>query len=215
VAFPDRAAGQRIQAALAEADRRTAARIVTVITDGAGDGTAAAAALAAVLVLIGSGLVLLSPLPVTANALYIGQVLAFIGLGLGLASPPLRRRLGLRARQRQARLEARAAFVDQGLAATAADRGGVLLFVAAADRCVEIIAAPDIAAEVAPDVWQRIVDGFAGEARAGRLADACVKAIEAVAWVLAQACPLPADAADAAGGRSRRRASRLVTTDDR
>lgn len=189
MAFVNEYDRKRIEQAIAEAERQTTGEIVTVIADRSGHYLFLPVLLAAVTVLVASGIALLLPIPITANALYVGQVIGFVVLGLLLTWMPVRMRLTPRSvTRRHARLLAHEQFLDLGLSSTA-NRSAVMLFVSVAERYVEVIADRGIHAKVEADVWQRIVGGFVGEVRAGRVADGFVMAIEACAWVLGEHFP--------------------------
>jgi putative membrane protein len=89
--------------------------------------------------------------------------------------------------ERVARM-AREQFLLRGLHRTEA-RAGVLLFVAVAERRVELIADEGIHARVAPGTWDAIIAGFTAAVREGRIADGFVAAIDAVADSLAAHFP--------------------------
>lgn len=180
---------KRIEQAIAAAEQRTTGEIVTVIADRSGHYLYLPVLLAAVTVLAGSGIALLLPVPITPNGLYVGQVLGFIAFGLLLTWMPVRMRLTPRSvTRRRAHLLAHEQFLDLGLCSTT-NRSAVMLFVSVAERYVEVIADRGIHAKVEADVWERIVAGFVGEVKAGRVADGFVMAIEACAWVLAEHFP--------------------------
>ena len=84
---------------------------------------------------------------------------------------PLSRRL------RRVRRLAQSLFVELGLA-TPRDRAGVLLFVAQAERQVEILAGAGIGERVDAKTWQAVVDDFVQTARSGPLVEALIGAIE-------------------------------------
>jgi putative membrane protein len=180
---------RRIETAIADAERRTTGEIVTVIADRSGHYLYIPTLLAATAVFVLSGLALLLPIPLTLSTFYVCQVLGFLAIGVTLAYSPIRMRLVPRSvTHRQAHLLAHEQFLDLGLSSTS-NRTGVMLFVSVAERYVEIIADSGIQSKVEPDVWQRIVAGFIGEVKAGRVADGFVMAIEACAWVLAEHFP--------------------------
>jgi putative membrane protein len=78
--------------------------------------------------------------------------------------------------------------MELGLAAPR-DRAGVLLFVAQAERYVEILAGAGIAERVDSKIWETVVSSFIQAARSGSLAEALLLAIDSSAAVLAKAFP--------------------------
>ena len=83
----------------------------------------------------------------------------------------------------------------QGLHLTRA-RTGVLIFVALAERHVEIIADQGINALVPPGTWDQAVADFVARVRAGRIAEGFLAAIAVVGERLAEHFPRPADDVD-------------------
>ena len=118
------------------------------------------------------------------------QLLAFAGLNLLLMMRP-----GLALFLAPRRLQFARAHdnaVKQFLARNVhitAERTGVLIFVSLAEHYAEIIADSGINAHVEQRVWDGIVDDLIEEARAGRLADGFVGAVEAVGKLLAAHVP--------------------------
>lgn len=80
---------------------------------------------------------------------------------------------------------ARRHFMECGAYDTV-DRTGVLIFVSALERRVELIADRGIHERVAPETWQIIVQDLTKGIRAGRTADALVEAVNACGQVLAK-----------------------------
>lgn len=189
MAFLNDADRQRIEEAVAVAERHTTCEFVTVIAAASGHYLYLPTLVAAGLVLVLSGLALLLPWPITFDQFYAGQVLGFIALALVFCWQPIRMRLVPRSQQRrQAHLLAHEQFLDLGLSSTA-NRTGVMLFVSVAERYVEIIVDRGIEAAVDSAVWQRLVDDFVAQVRAGRIADGFVTSIEAAARLLAVPFP--------------------------
>jgi putative membrane protein len=120
---------------------------------------------------------------------YPAQIGVFLALGVLVQWAPIKLRLVPSSvkRRRAARL-AREQFITQGLHSTA-NRAGVLLFVAVGERYVEILADHGIAANVDNAAWQRIVDAFIADVRAGRIGEGFVKAVNACGTVMARHFP--------------------------
>ena len=116
------------------------------------------------------------------------QVLAFVAAGHRLvASNAVRhadraRRAWRHARRRTA---AEALFLAHGVHLTEA-RTGVLIYVALAERRVEIVADAGINAKVEQAVWDNLAQAVTDPAREGRLADGLVAAVAGVRGHLAQ-----------------------------
>lgn len=185
---------ERLARRVAEAERRTRAEFVTVVARRAGrrgpgfliGGGLAALALPGVLWAAG----LVQDFP----RLYLAQIAAILLLALVWYLPALQSLLEPKAvRQAAARRLAEELFQRLGLH-RAGSRGAVLLFVALAERRVEILA--DEAAELAlpAEVWGRAVAIFEREAAAGDLDGAFALTLNFLAERLEQALPrLPSD----------------------
>lgn len=93
-----------------------------------------------------------------------------------------------RAKAQKVRRFAHLLFFDRGLGSLP-EHNGVLLFVALAERHVEIVADHGIDALVGTAEWQRIVDAFSATARAGKIAAALEMAIRDLGAVLAKHFP--------------------------
>ena len=187
---------RRIADAIAAAERRTSGELVTVIA-AAADDYRAIALLGPALVALLLPAFLLTVLPyLAAWTLYLLQAGTFVGLALLAHLPPVRVALvpGAIKRRRAGRL-AREQFFAQGLHLTRA-RTGVLIFVAVAERHVEIIADEAINALVPPGTWDQAVADFVARVRAGRIAEGFLAAIAVVGERLAEHFPRPPDDVD-------------------
>lgn len=99
---------------------------------------------------------------------------------LWFAPPPMR--------LHKVMLAARSQFLAQGLQQTA-DRTGLLLFIAMAERQAVLIADDGIDAKVEQQVWDDTIAGLTEAAAAGRLAEGLVTAIGQCGNLLAQHFP--------------------------
>jgi putative membrane protein len=192
MAFLSEEERQQIEAAVAAAETRTAAELVTVIARASGNYLYLPTLTAAVATLLLSGLALAVPWPftLTVGEFYAAQVCGFIALNLLCRWRPLRHRLVPRGAQRdRARLRAHQLFLDLGLAATR-DRTGVLFYVSVAERYVEIITDRGVRAVVDDTVWARTVADFTLLVRQGRIAEGFLLAIGAATDVLAERLPV-------------------------
>ncbi len=95
-------------------------------------------------------------------------------------------------RHRRAEDLARRQFLEQRLHHTSAETG-FLIFVSEAERYVEILADRGIAREVDDGRWEQIVAAFVVEVRRGRAVPGLIAAIEQCADILAEVVPKTAD----------------------
>lgn len=89
---------------------------------------------------------------------------------------------------RSARARALQLFNSLGVGRTR-ERNGVLIYLLQADRAIEVIVDPALAAQVDPTQWQRVVDGLQTQFRAGRFEAGLLEAIDAVDHLLVAHCP--------------------------
>lgn len=177
----------RILAAVRAAEARTGAEFVAAIASSADSYRLAPTALAAAVALLLPGALWLGGWLTEFIWLYVAQLAAF-PVALGLLAPFGARLTPGPLREAAARRLARAQFLELGLAATEG-RNGVLLFVSAAERYVEIVA--DAAADRAAPAgfWEETVASFTAEVRAGRPADGFVAAVDRIGAMLGEAFP--------------------------
>ena len=179
----------RIEAAVASADRRTGADIAVAIAHRADDYAAYPMLYAAVIALIVGDVAGLIWSDLATWWIVIIQVALFIAVDLVLHLPTLRYRVVPgRVRKTHAHKLARLEFA--ALAHEHAPGGGrLLLFLAEAERHVEILPDSAVAARVTPDQWQKIVADIVAGIAAGRAAAALTEAIDACATLLAAHFP--------------------------
>ena len=178
----------RVSAAIREAEARTAGEIFCVIAQHSSEYRLVPVAWAAAAALF-------VPLPFlylaawSAPAVYLLQILAFLAGAVTLSHPGIRFRIvPRRAMHDRAHAEAMRQFLAQGINKTE-HRTGVLIFVSAAERYVEIIADAGINDKVAPDIWNDTVSTLVGAIKAGRPADGFVAAVGQCGAVLAAHFP--------------------------
>ena len=178
----------RITEAIREAERKTSGEIFCVVARKASDYRLIPFALA-------SGFSLLVPLPFIlwsnwpASAIYSAQLAVFILLNVVLTLPAIRFRIVPRQRKHdRAHAEAMSQFFAHGLDKTA-QRTGVLIFAAAAERYAEIVADAGINEKVSPAVWDDAVAALTTAIADGRPGDGFIAAIEACGAVLAEHFP--------------------------
>ncbi|TMI98276.1 MAG: hypothetical protein E6G97_26550 [Alphaproteobacteria bacterium] len=178
----------RIADAIRTAESKTSGEIFCVLAHNAGTYRLIPIAWAAVVALI-------VPIPLLllteweAKTVYVLQLMAFILVSIGLSrraarllvTPP-------RMKRERAHGAALRQFLAQGMQKTEG-RTGVLIFAAAAERYVEIIADGGISAKVTQDVWDKAVASLIAAIKDGRPADGFVAAIEQCGAVLAEHFP--------------------------
>ncbi len=179
----------RIAQAIREAESRTAGEIVTIIAKEADDYLFLPLLWSAGIALLTPLPLVLLDLPLTSLQIYEIQIAVFLALGILSRWRPIKMRLVPRVvkRQRAGRL-ARAQFLEQGLHHTEG-RSGIMIFVSAAERYVEIMADQGINERVPPGSWDGIVRDFIVKVRAQRTGDAFVSAVEQCGALLAEHFP--------------------------
>jgi len=178
-----------VAAAVGEIERRSSAEIVVVAARASGDYDAAAA-LAVALAALGGGALAAAIWPaLPAWLLLAGQSLLFallwalhatVGLGHRLTPAPLRL-----ARAKRAAAVEFAKLVD----AQTADKRGLLIYLAFAERHLEIVADRGIAAAVPDARWQEIVDGFPAALRDRAFGEALSEVVRRCGELLTAAFP--------------------------
>lgn len=186
---------QRIESAIAEAERRTSGELVAVVAQSAGDYRYVPLLWPALVALLLPAILLTIEPGMSAWTLYLVQAAAFLVLAL-LAQLPVRMALvpDWLKRRRASRL-AREQFFERGLHLTRG-RMGVLIFVSVAEHYVEIIADEGIDALVPPGTWDKAVADFIERVRAGRIAEGFLDMIEVIGARLAEHFPRAPDDRD-------------------
>lgn len=178
-----------VAAAIGEIERRSSAEIVVVAARASSDYGDAAALTAGIAALAGGALAATLWPALPAWMLIAGQTALFalllalhlaIGLGHRLAPQPLRA-----ARAKRAAAVEFAKLVG-GLTS---DKRGLLIYLSAAERHIEIVADRGIAAVVPDAEWQRVVAQFTEDARPKGVGPALLAALGACGTLLATACP--------------------------
>jgi putative membrane protein len=187
---------QGIEAAIRSAEQATSAEFVAAIARRVEryHGVSLTAGLVAALA---AGLVLMFWDPWIALMWAVGFQCAAFALVYALFElTPLSVRVAPRsAKAPKVRRFAHLLFFDAGLTGLP-ERNGVLLFIALAERRVEIVADRGIDVLVGTAEWQRIVDGFAVTARSGKIAAALETAIRDLGAALAKHFPAEAGQAN-------------------
>ncbi|MGH6981455.1 MAG: hypothetical protein ACREFC_09640 [Stellaceae bacterium] len=187
-----------IEAAVAAAEKRVSARIAVAVAHRADDYAAYPMLYAAGIALIVGDIVALAWSALGTWWIVAIQAALFIVCDLLLHLRPLRYRIvPARVKKHHAHKLARlefAALIHDGAAGA-----GLLLFLAEAERHVEILPDAGVAARIAPDRWQKIVAGVTDGIAAGRAAESLSAAIEACAALLETHFPPLPGAAPPAG----------------
>lgn len=180
---------RRVAEAIARAEKRTDAELVTVLARRADDYAYLPLFWAAVLALAVPGLLQLLVGWPGMRGLLVANVLMFVGLCLLLRSPRLAGWLiprGLR-RWRASRL-ARQQFREQNLQRTAGGTG-VLIFVSEAEQHVEILVDRGVSQHLDAAARAAIVDRFSEQVRQGRTLQGFVECVEACGELLSEHVP--------------------------
>ncbi len=178
----------RIERAIAAAERRTSGEIIAMITAESSSYQYAAYMWAAFIALaLPWPFIYLTWWPI--QHIYLMQVIAFILLCLLFLWRPLRYLLVPRSiKHTRAHRRAVEQFLAQNLHTTSG-RTGVLIFVSVAERYAEILADAAIHQVVPASEWQAIVDRLTSAIGEGRPGDGFVSAIEMAGERLAEHFP--------------------------
>lgn len=190
-----RADRARVQAAIADAEKRTRGEIFVVVARQSDDYTIIPIVWATLIALLAPApLLLLTALP--ASLIYLIQLLVFIVLALVLALPAVKPWV-VPERVKHGRVRALAVemFLAHGLHTTEA-RTGVLIFLSLMEKRAEIVADTGIAALVPQANWDAVMAALVEEVRAGRLADGLIVAISGTGADLARHFPPPRENRD-------------------
>lgn len=180
---------RQIAEAIARAERRTDAELVTVLARRADDFPYLPLLWAALLALLVPGVLHLCLGGIGVNGLLLAQMLTFIGLCLLLRHP----RLAVWVvptvlRRRRASGLARQQFLELNLQRTAGATG-VLIFVSEAERHVEILVDEGIARHLPEQAREAIVARFTEQVRHGQTLQGFVECIEACGELLSEHVP--------------------------
>jgi len=178
----------RIGAAIEAAERRTSGEIVCVVAHSSSDYLLYPVAWSVVSALATPWL-LLAFTHLSIQRILLAQLIVFIVAYLILSVPAIRAHLVPHAvRRTEAHRAAMEQFFIRGLHRTR-NRAAVLIFVSLEEHYARIVADEGIAGKVDPRIWQGAVEAVLGGARADRLADGFIEAIDLCARVLADHFP--------------------------
>jgi putative membrane protein len=185
----------KINDAIRAAESKTSGELYCVLAQNAGSYRLMPVAWAA-------ALALLVPWPLIAGTtwsamtVYVIQLAVFAIAAIGLSQPAIRFHIVPgRTKRERAHAAAMRQFWAHGMHKTE-KRTGVLIFAAAAERYVEIIADAGINAKVTQDVWDGAVASLVAAIKDGRPGDGFIEAIAQCGAVLAQHFPAPPGAAN-------------------
>ncbi|MGB1756845.1 MAG: TPM domain-containing protein [Pseudomonadales bacterium] len=180
----------QISRRISEIEARTDAEVVTVLAEQSDDYYYIPTLWAALV-----GVVMPSVLPFwfeLIDVLMI-QFLVFVVLAVALRFRPLLRRLIPRGvRQWRASNLARRQFLENNLHHTEQELG-VLIFVSELERYVEILVDRGVAKALPNDVWEAVVDNFAGAVANGDVYEGFDRCLIAVGEVLAEEFPISSE----------------------
>ena len=177
----------RIQAAVKEAEARTHARFTSVIVSASERYTLYPPLWGAIVALMAGACLALARPELSLRLGVLIEASAFAVFALIFDWFPLRLLLvPKRAKQAHARAFAQREFAARILSPGG---GGVLFFVSLGERHVEILASREIHSKVGEAAWNAIVADFVAAAKAGRIADGAIAAIQACAGHLAAHFP--------------------------
>lgn len=179
----------RIQAAIAAAEQRVGAHLSAVIVPASDRYALYPLAWAAAVALMAGGVLALVMPHVSLRTGIMIELSAFAVLALCFDWFPLRLMLVPdRIEREHAHAFARREFASQIM--SAGERGqGVLFFVSLGERYVEILASREIHTQVGEAAWHAIIADFTAAAKAGRIADGTIAAVNACAAHLATHYP--------------------------
>lgn len=178
-----------VQAAIQSAEKYTDAELVAVLARQADDYRYIPTLWAALVALLVPGLIWLLSLWLDTPDILLLQLGVFIVLSVVLRLPLLMYRLIPRSvRQWRAANLARRQFLDNNLHCTAAE-SGVLIFIAEAERYVEIIADRGIDQHVPQDRWQSIVNELTEAIGRNDTQQGLIRCINACGELLSQHVP--------------------------
>jgi putative membrane protein len=179
----------RVEAAVASAERRTAARFAIVVARASDEYAAYPMLWAAAIALIGGDIVALAWPDLATWWIVAIQAVLFVGGDLLLHLKPLRHRVvPSRVKKSHAQKLARLEFAALVHDRTPGDVG-LLLFVSEAERHVEILADRGIDQHVDQAAWDKIVADFVAGKAAGRVGAALTGAVDACTAILATHFP--------------------------
>ncbi|MFZ5931946.1 MAG: TPM domain-containing protein [Pseudomonadota bacterium] len=191
----------RIEAAVAAAEKRTSVEFAVVVAQASDEYAFFPLLWAGVLALLSGGAIAIA-MPVLSTSLSFAiQAGVFIAAGLLLQLKYLRPHLAPPATQRA--YASRMAQQQFAALVNEQTRGdvGLLLFVSLAERHVEVLADNGIGARIPQSAFQSIIKGFIQDVHRGKIADGFIAAIEGCTLLLQQHFPARPDEPDEIANR--------------
>ena len=193
MAFLEAVEKQEIEAAIVAAEKSTSGELIAVVAGDADDYLYVSMMWAAMFSLALPGLMALLQLHSLHEHAYAIQIASFFLFAIIFRWRPLLLLITPKAlKYERAHRLAVEQFLSHNLHHTK-ERTGVLIFVAVAERYIEIIADKGINDKVGEEQWESIVDDFRSALHIGHTAKGFVTAIEACGALLAEAFPVRTD----------------------
>ncbi|MGB1342420.1 MAG: TPM domain-containing protein [Pseudomonadales bacterium] len=183
----------QISRRISEIEARTDAEVVTVLAEQSDDYYYIPTLWAALVGVVMPSVLILLPFWFELIDVLMIQFLVFVVLAVALRFRPLLRRLIPRGvRQWRASNLARRQFLENNLHHTEQELG-VLIFVSELERYVEILVDRGVAKALPNDVWEAVVDNFAGAVANGDVYEGFDRCLIAVGEVLAEEFPISSE----------------------
>ena len=180
---------QQISQAISDIEQLTDAEVVCVLAPRSDDYYYIPALWAALLALVSPLLLVLTPWWGHSNAVSLLQLLVFVAFWLAFRWQPLFQRIIPKpVRYWRAANMARRQFLENGLHHTR-EGAGLLIFVSAQERYVEILTDRGIAQKIADDQWQEIVIAFVQQVKRQQIAEGFIQCIQSCGRLLAEHYP--------------------------
>ena len=180
---------QKISQAIGDVERLTDAEVVCVLAPHSDDYYYIPALWAALIALVSPLLLVPTPWWGQSNAVSLLQLLVFVVFWLLFRWQPLFQRIIPKSvRYWRASNMARRQFLENGLHHTQ-EGAGLLIFVSAQERYVEILTDRGIAQKIADDQWQEIVSVFVQQVKRNQIAEGFIECIQSCGNVLMEHYP--------------------------
>lgn len=181
---------KQLSEAVAAVEQRSDAEVVTVLAARADDYRFIPTLWAALIALFVPGLLRLTPYWLDLLEVMTIQLLVFAVLALVLRYPPLLAHVLPKAlKQRNAARLARVQFLEQNLHHTRGETG-VLIFVSELEHYVEIIVDRGISAKIGNEQWQKLIDAFVTQVKAGNSLQGFLNCVNGCGDLLATQVPV-------------------------
>jgi len=180
---------KQVADAVSVVEKHTDAELVTVLAQRADDYRYVPTLWAAIIALFVPGLMRLTPFWLDLFEVMTIQLLVFVLLALLFRIPALLSHLlPKQLKHRYAARLARVQFLEHNLHHTRAETG-VLIFVSEFERYVEIVVDRGISQRVSDEVWQKLIDDFVVQVKAGQSLQGFLNCINACSALLTEHVP--------------------------